>query len=101
MPNEKDNPFAMMIDETGVKNTDIVDAPKSKKAKETKEKDYVDKDAKFLFRLNSNFYKEMQMFAKIRGESVNTLIEVAITQYLNNKENLEDYKKAKSIAEQF
>ena len=98
MPNEKDNPFASMIDETGIKNTDYADAPIAPK---TKEKDYVDKDAKFLFRLNSNFYKEVQMFAKIRGESVNTLIEVALNQYLNNKDNLDDYKKAKSIAEQF
>lgn len=101
MPNEKDNPFASMIDETGVKNTDVVEAPRATKNKDGKERDYIEKDAKFLFRLNSNFYKEIQMFAKIRGESVNTLLEEALIQYLNNKENLEDYKKAKSIAEQF
>jgi len=100
MPNEKDNPFASMIEETGIKNTDYVGVQPDKN-KENKEKDFVEKDAKFLFRLNSNFYKEVQMFAKIRGESVNTLIEAALIQYLNNKENLDDYKKAKSIAEQF
>lgn len=99
MPNKNDNPFATMIDETGVKNTDVVESPKAKK--QATNKDYVEKNAKFLFRLNSNFYMEVQMFAKIKGESVNTILEMALMEYLNNKENFEDYKKAKSIAEQF
>ena len=101
MPNNNDNPFATMIDETGVKETDVVESPKAKKPSKKAEKDFVEKDAKFLFRLNSNFYKEVQMFAKIKGESVNTIVEMALMEYLNNKDNFEDYKKAKSIAEQF
>ena len=99
MPIHDDNPFASMIAETGVKKTDVVDSPKPKK--EDPKKSFVEKDAKFLFRLNGNFYKEVQMFAKIKGESVNTIIEMALMEYLNNKDNFQDYKKAKSIAEQF
>lgn len=95
---ENDNPFAEMIDETGNKGND---RPSYEKSKKPEQKGYVDKDAKFLFRLNGNFYKEVQMFAKIKGESVNTILEMALLEYLNNKDNFEDYKKAKSIAEQF
>ena len=51
------------------------------------------------YRTTPGFYELLQDFAKVKGLSMNTIIETALLQYMDLPENREDTKLARSIAE--
>lgn len=53
----------------------------------------------FCYRTTPGFYDNLQAFAKIKGVSLNTIIESALLQYMDQPENKDDASLARSIAE--
>jgi len=101
MVEKTNNPFEALYDENKTANAGKAQAiqNEAKETKVVKKEEPKERDTSVLYRLNKKFYKEIQMFAKIKGESVNTILELAVISYLNKKENVDDYNLAKSLAE--
>ena len=102
MPESK-NPFAALCEENNVVEPTPVkketkEEVKVKKTEKGRPSTGVEKDASVLYRVNKGLYREIQMFAKIKGTSVNGLIELALLQYMSSQENIGDFNLAKQMA---
>ena len=57
-----------------------------------------DKTKTYLYRLRPDFFNEVMCFSKLTNESINNIIEVALLQYLGNKENHDTFAIAQEMA---
>lgn len=113
MPAEKPNPFMQYYDKSNSTQEAVakpepakvepVEKVEPKAPVERHEKGRpssgLERDASVLYRLNKGFYKEIKIFAELKHESVNALIEMALLSYMTNKENAATYALTKQTIE--
>ena len=104
------NPFAQMIDEAGNKDTDTPverkaapvkpDAPKKEPGKRGRPSQGIleEKTKSFLLRTDEETFNVLQMFAKVKKESVNNIVELAVKEFMTRKDNKADYDSAVNMA---
>lgn len=100
------NPFTQMIDETNNKQTDAPVKIVEKvvvKEKVVKEKSgrgrpntgvLEEKTKSFLLRTDEETFAILQMFAKVKKDSANNIVEQALKEFLTRKDNKEAYEDA-------
>ena len=71
---------------------------KKKEEKAAAKKAANDKTKTYLYRLRPDFFNEVMCFSKLTNESINNIIEVALLQYLGNKENHDTFAIAQEMA---
>lgn len=73
--------------------------PKTVKVEEKPLKKQVnDKTKTYLYRLRPDFFNEIMCFSKLTNESINNIIEVALFQYLGNRDNHDTFAVAQEMA---
>lgn len=57
-----------------------------------------DKTKTYLYRLRPDFFNEIMCYSKLTGLSINSLIEIALGQYLTNGDNHDTWAIAQDMA---
>lgn len=94
----EENIFDSMLRSTPRSESKPEPKPAPKAEAEPTKKSSNDKTKTYLYRLRPDFFNEVMCFSKLTNDSINNIIEVALLQYLGNKENHDTFAVAQEMA---